>query len=197
MTIGPLVILENPKFGSPRFESSTYAQLAGDTSVRGRLSPITPTRCYPVALGLKLQESVSNFGSRAKFHFLIEKVPNFGNPQFESSIYAKLAVETNVRGRVSPIKPTSCYPVTLGFQPEESVSNSGHRAKLNVLIIEIPKFVCLRFNPSTYAQLAGGTVVRDWVSPITPTTCYPVALGLKQQESVSNRGPGAKFHILI
>ena len=70
MTIGPLIILEYPKFGSPRFESSTYAQLAGGTSVRGSLSPITPTRCYPVALGFKLQESVSNFGFRAKFHVL-------------------------------------------------------------------------------------------------------------------------------
>ena len=165
--------------------------------MRGSLSPIMPTWCYPVALGFKLQESVSNFGSRAKLNVLIEKVPKFGNPQFKSSIYAKLAVETSVRGRVSPIKPTSCYPVILGFQPEESVSNLGHRAKLNVLIIEIPKSVCLRFNPSTYAQLAGGTIVHELVSPITPTTWYPVALGWKQQESESNRGPPAKFHILI
>ena len=111
---------------------------------------------------------------------LIEKVPKFGNLQFKSSIYAKLAVETSVRGRVPPIKPTSCYPVTLGFQSEESVPNLGHRAKLNDLIIEIPKFVCPRLNPSTYAQLAGGIIVRYWVSPIKPTTCNPVALGLKQ-----------------
>ena len=97
-----------------------------------------------------------------------------------SSIYAKLAVETSVRGRVPPIKPTSCYSVTLGFQSEESVPNLGHRAKSNDLIIEIPKFVCPRLNPSTYAQLAGGIIVRYWVSPIKPTTCNPVALGLKQ-----------------
>ena len=78
--------------------------LPGGTSVRGSLSPITPTRCYPVALGLKLQESVSNFGSRAKFHVLIEKVPNFGNPQFESSIYAKLAVENQCAWQGVPYK---------------------------------------------------------------------------------------------
>ena len=85
-----------------------------------------------------------------------------------------------MRGRVSPIKPTSCYPVTLGLSARRigvklrtpsQIECFDHRWSQS--------FVCPRFNPSTYAQLAGGTIVRDWIYPINAYYVLSRCLWLK------------------
>ena len=48
-----ILIIKNAKFEGSPFESPTLALLAGSASVLVRVSPLKPTRCYPVALGLK------------------------------------------------------------------------------------------------------------------------------------------------
>ena len=57
-----MLMVEKPKFGGLRFESSTYVQLVIDASVHCKVSPLTPSMCNTVALDFKPQELVSNLG---------------------------------------------------------------------------------------------------------------------------------------
>ena len=98
---------------------------------------------------------------------------------------------------VSPLPPTRCNPVALGRKPRESVSNLGHRAKFRILIVLKPKFWGPPFEPSTSAQLAGSASVLPRVSPLPPTRCNPVALGLKPRESASNLRPPGQISCFI
>ena len=50
------------KSEAPSFAPPTSAQLAGSASVLPRVSPPTPFRCNPVALGFKPRESVPDLG---------------------------------------------------------------------------------------------------------------------------------------
>ena len=89
-----------------------------------RLSPLTPTRCNPVAFGFKTRESVSNLGPQANFLFCIVSNSKLEGPPFEPLTSAQLAGSASVLLRVSPLTPTSCNLVAFGFKTRESVSNS-------------------------------------------------------------------------
>ena len=99
--------------------------------------------------------------------------------------------------RVSPPVPTWCNPVALGINPRESVSNLGLQTKFRIFIVYNAKFEGPPFEPSTSAQLAGSASVLISASTLKPTRCYPVALGLKPQESVSNLGPPGQISCFI
>ena len=57
-----ILIVQNAECEGPPFEPSNSAKLAGNASVLPMVSPLTPTRCNPVALSFKPRESVSNLG---------------------------------------------------------------------------------------------------------------------------------------
>ena len=65
----PILIVYNAKSEGPPFEPPTSAQLAGSASVLPRVSPPTPTRCNPVAFGLKPRESVPYLGPQGQISY--------------------------------------------------------------------------------------------------------------------------------
>ena len=65
----PILIVLNAKSEDPPFEPPTSAQLAGSASVLPRVSPPTPTRCYPVAFRLKPRESVPHLGPQGQIFY--------------------------------------------------------------------------------------------------------------------------------
>ena len=112
------------KVEGPPFEPSTSAQLAGSAIVLLRVSPLTPTRCNPVAFGFKTRESVSNLRSQGQFScFISYRTQSWRGPPFEPTTSAQLAGSASVLLRVSPLTPTRCNPVAFCFKTRESVSN--------------------------------------------------------------------------
>ena len=112
------------------------------------VSPLTPTRCNPVALGHKPRESSSNLGPMGQisyFNCLERKVlgsavlapdlgPTSGNCQSAS--------------QGVPLMPTRCNPVALGLKPRESVSNLGPPGRISCFISNRkPKFWGPPFEP--------------------------------------------------
>ena len=169
----------------PPFEPSTSAQLARSASVLPRVSPLTPTRCYPVALGFKPREFMSNLGPPGQISY-------FNRIEAKNLGFAVRALDlgptsgkTSVLPRVSPLTPTRCNPVVSGFIRVELVTPG----KISYFNCIQAKVLGPPFKPSTSAKLAGRTSVLPRVSPLTPTRCNPVALGFKPRESVSNLGP--------
>ena len=59
------------KLEDPPFEPPTSAQLAGSASVLVRVCPLTPTRCNPVAFGLRPENQRQTWDPRANFVFYI------------------------------------------------------------------------------------------------------------------------------
>ena len=114
--------------------SATSAQLAASASVLVRLSPLPPTRCYPVASGFKPRDSVSILGPRAEFRVLYRRGTKVLGPPFQPSTSAQLAGSASVLVRVSPLTPTMCNPVALGFKPREPVSNVGPPGQISCFI---------------------------------------------------------------
>ena len=90
-----------------------------------RVSFLTPTRCNPVALGLKPRESVSNLGPTGQMSYFNRVEENFEGPPFEPPTSAQLAGSASVLVRVSPLTLTRCNTVALGLKPREPVSNLG------------------------------------------------------------------------
>ena len=162
-----------------------------------RVSPLTPTRCNPVALGHKPRESSSNLGPMGQisyFNCLERKVrgsavraPDLG-PTSENCQCASQGV---------PLMPTRCNPVALGLKPRESSSNLGPMGQISY-------FNCLERKVRGSAVRApdlGPTSENCQCAsqgvPLMPTRCNPVALGLKPRESVSNLGPPGRISCFI
>ena len=101
--LGPLtkfsvLIVENPKFGCPRFIYLVPTNRWSQVCCRG--SPLAPTRCIPVALGFERRESVSNLETRVEFPVLNRIKPKVWG--------SRLASCANAHGRISPLSPTKC-----------------------------------------------------------------------------------------
>ena len=162
-----------------------------------RVSPLTPTRCNPVALGHKPRESSSNLGPMGQisyFNCLERKVRG-------SAVRAPALGPTSGNCQCAsqgvPLMPTRCNPVALGLSPRESVSNLEPPGRISCFISNRNQSSGVRRSSPTSAQLAGSAKVLPRVSPPTPTRCNPVALGLKPRESVSILEPPGRISCFI
>ena len=174
---------------APPFAPPTSAQLAGSASVLPRVSPPTPSRCYPVAIGLKPRESVPHLGPQGQIFNFNQDSANAEAPPFAPPTSAQLAGSASVLPRVSPPTPSRCNPVAFGLKPRESVPHLGPQCQISYFIQDSADAEAPPFAPPTSAQLAGSASVLPRVSPPTPSRCNPVALGLKPRESVPHLGP--------
>ena len=96
-----------------------------------RVSPPTPTRCNPVAFGLKPRESVPHLGPQGQISYFNHIDPKFEGPPFEPHTSAQLAGSASVLPRVSPPTPTRCNPVAFGLKPRESVPHLGPQGQIS------------------------------------------------------------------
>ena len=174
---------------APPFAPPTLAQLAGSASVLPRVSPPTPSRCYPVAIGLKPRESVPHLGPQGQIFNFNQDSANAEAPPFAPPTSAQLTGSASVLPRVSPPTPSRCNPVAFGLKPRESVPHLGPQCQISYFIQDSADAEAPPFAPPTSAQLAGSASVLPRVSPPTPSRCNPVALGLKPRESVPHLGP--------
>ena len=177
------------KSEAPPFAPPTSAQLVGSASVLPRVSPPTPSYCYPVALGLKPRESVPHLGPQGQISYFNQVSAKSEAPPFVPPTSAQLAGSASVLRRVSPPTPSRCNPVAFGLKPRESVPHFGHQGQISYFNQVSAKSEAPPFAPPTSAQLAGSASVLPRVSPPTPSRCYPVAFGLKPRESVPHLGP--------
>ena len=177
------------KSEAPPFAPPTSAQLAGSASVLPRVSPPTPSRCNPVAFGLKPQESVPHLGPQGQISYFNQVSAKSEAPPFPPPTSAQLAGSASVLPRVSPPTPFRCNPVAFGLKPRESVPHLGPQGQISYFNQVSAKSEAPPFAPLTSAQLAGSASVLPRVSPPTPSRCNPVAFGLKPRESVPHLGP--------
>ena len=174
---------------APPFAPPTSAQLAGSASVLPRVFPPTPSRCNPVAFGLKPRESVPHLGPQGQISYFNQDLANAEAPPFAPPTSAQLAGSASVLPRVSPPTPSRCNPVAFGLKPRESVPHLGPQCQISYFNQDSANAKAPPFVPRTSAQLAGSASVLPWVSPPTPSSCNPVAFGLKPRESVPHLGP--------
>ena len=174
---------------APPIAPPTSALLAGSASVLPRVSPPTPSRCYPVAFGLQPRESVPHLGPKSQISYFNQDSANAEAPPFAPPTSAQLAGSASVLPRVSPPTPSRCNPVAFGLKPRESVPHLGPQGQISYFNQDSATAEAQPFPPLTSAQLAGSANVLPRVSPPTPSTCYPVAFGLKPRESVPHLGP--------
>ena len=177
------------KSEAPLFAPPTSAQLAGSASVLPRVTPPTPSRCNPVAFGLKPRESVPHLGPEGQISYFNQVSAKSEAPPFAPPTSAQLAGSASVLPRVSPPTPSRCNPVAFGLKPRESVPHSGPQGQISYFNQVSAKSEAPPFAPLTSAQLAGSASVLPRVSPPTPSRCNPVAFGLKPRESVPHLGP--------
>ena len=180
---------DSAKSEAPPFAPPTSAQLAGSASVLPRVSPPTPSRCNPVAFGLKPRESVLHLGPQCQILCFNQDSAKSEAPPFAPQTSAQLAGSASVLPRVSPPRPSRCHPVAFGLKPRESVPHLGPQGQISCFNQDSAKSKAPPFAPPTSAQLAGSASVLPRVSPPTPSRCNPVAFGLKPRESVPHLGP--------
>ena len=125
---------DSAKSEAPPFAPPTSAQLAGSASVLPRVSPPTPSRCNPVAFGLKPRESVPHLGPQGQISCFTQDSARSEAPPFAPPTSAQLAGSASVLPRVSPPKPSRCKPVAFGLKPENPCRTWDPRAKFRVLI---------------------------------------------------------------
>ena len=106
---------------APPFAPLTSAQLAGSASVLPRVSPPRPSRCNPVAFGLKPRESVPHLGPQGQISYFNQVSAKSEAPPFAPPTSAQLAGIASVLPRVSPQTPSRCNPVAFGLKLRESV----------------------------------------------------------------------------
>ena len=154
-----------------------------------RVSPPTPSRCNPVAFGLKHRESVPHLGPQGQISCFNQDSAKSEAPPFAPPTSAQLAGSASVLPRVSPLIPSRRNPVAFGLKPRESVLHLGLQGQISCFNQDSAKSKAPPFAPPTSAQLAGSASVLPRVSPPTPSRCNPVAFGLKPRESVPHLGP--------
>ena len=174
---------------APPFAPRTSAQLAGSASVLPRVSPPTPSRCNPIAFGLKPQESVTHLGPQGQISYFNQDSVNAEAPPFAPPTSAQLSGSASVLPRVSPPTPSRCNPVAFGLKPRESVPHLGPQCQISYFNQDSANAEAPPFAPPTSAQLAGSASVLPRVSSPTPSRCNPVAFGLKPRESLPHLGP--------
>ena len=119
------------KSEAPQFVPSTSAQLAGSASVLPRVSPPTPSRCKPVAFGLKARESVPHLGPQGQISYFNQVSAKSEAPPFKPPTSAQLEGSASVLPRVSPPTPSRCKPVAFGLKPRESVPHVGPQGQIS------------------------------------------------------------------
>ena len=181
------------KSEAPPFAPPTSAQLAGSASVLPRVSPPTPSRCNPVAFGLKPRESVPHLGPQGQISYFDQVSAKSEAPPFAPQTSAQLAGNASVLPSVSPPTPSRCNPVACGLKPRESVPHLGPQGQISYFNQVWAKSEAPPFAPPTSAQLAGSASVLPRVSPPTPSRCNPVAFGLKPRKSVPHLGPQSQI----
>ena len=154
-----------------------------------RVSPPTPSRCNPVAYGLKPRDSVPHLGPQGQISYFNQDSAKSEAALFAPPTSAQLARSASVLPRVSPPTPSRCYPVAFGLKPRESVPHLGPQGQISYFNQDSAKSEAPPFAPPTSAQLAGSASVLPRVSPPTPSRCKPVAFRLKPRESVPHLGP--------
>ena len=127
-------IEKKPKFWGPPFEPLTLAQLAGSASVLPRFSPPTPSRCYPVALGLKPRESVSNLGMgpTGQISYFNRTERNVRGSAVRAPDLGPTSRKCQCASQGAPLMPTRCNPVALGFKLENTCQTWDPRAEFRV-----------------------------------------------------------------
>ena len=178
---------------APPFVPPTSAQVAGSASVLPRVSPPTPSRCNPVAFGLKPRESVPHLGPQGQISYFNQDSANAEAPPFAPPTSAQLAGSASMLPRVSPPTPSRCNLVTFGLKPRESVPHLGPQCQISYFNQDSANAEAPPFAPPTSAQLARSASVLPRVSPPTPSRCNAVAFGLKPRESVPHLGPKGKI----
>ena len=181
------------KSEAPPFAPPTSAQLAVSASVLPRVSPPTPSRCYPFAFGPKPRESVPHLGPQGQFSYFNQVSTKSEAPPFAPPTSAQLAGSASVLPRVSPPTPSRCNPVAFGLKPRQSVPHLGPQGQISYFNQVSAKSEAPPFAPPTSAQLAGSACVLPRVSPPTPSRCNPFAFGPKPRESVPHLGPKGQF----
>ena len=180
---------DSAKSEAPPFAPPTSAQLAGSASVLPRVSPPTPSRCNPIAFGLKPRECVPHLGPQGQISCFNQDSAKSEAPPFPPPTSAQQAGSASVLPRVSPPTPSRCNPVAFGLKPRESVPHLGTQGQISCFNQDSAKSEAPSFAPPTSAQLAGSASVLARVSPPTPFRCNPVVFGLKPRESVPHLGP--------
>ena len=153
-----------------------------------RVSPSTPSRCNPVASGLKPRESVPHLGPQGQISYFNQVSAKSEAPPFAPRTSAQLAGSASMLPRVSPPTPSRCNPVVFGLKPRESVPHLGPQGQISYFNQVSTKSEAPPFAPPTSAQLAGSASVLPRVSPPTTFRCNPVAFGLKPRDSVPHLG---------
>ena len=161
------------------------------------MTPLTPTRCNPVALGHKPRESSSNLGPMGQISYFNCLERKVRGSAFRAPDLGPTSGNCQCASQGVPLMPTRCNPVVLGLKPRESVSNLGARGRISCFI-------------SNRNQSSGGPSFEPDLSPTsrkcqgapkgvppTPTRCNPVALGLKPRESVSILEPPGRISCFI
>ena len=144
---------------APPFVPPTSAQLAGSASVLPRVSPPTPSRCNPVAFGLKPRESVPHFWPQCQILYFNQDSANSEAPPFAPPTSAQLAGSASVLPRVSPPTPSRRNPVAFGLKPQESVPHLGPQGQISYFNQDSANAKAAPFAPPTSAQLAGSASV--------------------------------------
>ena len=134
---------------APPFAPPTSAQVAGSASVLPRVSPQTPSRCNPVAFGLKPRESVPHLGPQCQILYFNQDSANSEAPLFAPPTSAQLAGSASVLLRVSPPTPFSCNRVAFGLKPRESVPHLGPQGQISYFNQDSAKAEAPPFAPQT------------------------------------------------
>ena len=185
------------KSEAPPFAPPTSAQLAGSASELPRVSPPTPSRCNPVAFGLKPRESVPHLGSQGQISYFNQDSAKSEAPLFAPPTSAQLARSASVLPRVSPPTPSRCNSVAFGLKPRESVPHLGPQGQISYFNQDLAKSEAPPFAPPTSAQLAGSASVLPRVSPQHLLGVTPLPLELSPENPCRTWDPRAKFRILI
>ena len=130
-----------------------------------RVTPLTPSRCNPVAFGLKPRESVPHLAPQGKISYFNQDLANAEAPPFAPPTSAQLAGSASVLPRVSPPTPSRCNPVAFGLKPRESVPHLGPQGQISYFNQDSANAKAPPFAPPTSAQLAGSASVLPRVSP--------------------------------
>ena len=127
----PILIVYNAKSEGPLFEPPTLAQLAGSARVLRRVSPPTPTRCYPVAFGLKPRESVPHLGPQGQISYFNRIERKVRGSTVRAPDLGPTSGKCKCAPRVSPPTPTRCNPVAFRLKPRESVPHLGPKGQIS------------------------------------------------------------------
>ena len=185
------------KSEAPPFAPPTSAQLAGSASVLPRVSPPTPSRCNPVAFGLKPRGSVPHLGSQGQISYFNQVSAKSRAAPFAPPTSAQLAGSASVLPMVSPPTPFRCSPVAFGLKPRESVPHLGPQGQISYFNQVSAKSEAPPFSPPTSAQLAGSASVPPGCPLQHLLGVTPLPLDLSPENPCRTWDPRAKFRILI